>query len=272
MALNAISFNTSRVIGPAVAGMLIGFVGLPACFFVQAAGFIWTMYCTVRVGSNAGSLARGQQGSIWANLLDGLVYIRRTPLLLALLIAGGAPIVFGMAYVNLMPVFARDVLQIGATGLGTMMSAVGIGAMVGAFVTAGLSSYPRKGLAQLVSAAAFGVSLVVFAVSPWLALTLVSLALVGCFQALTQAVNQTILMITTPNEYRGRVISVFMMGWGLQPTVVLPAGWLTDQVGAPPTMLILGCIVIATVVLAAVRAPAIRVFRDEPSPSVLAHS
>jgi hypothetical protein len=111
--------------------------------------------------------------------------------------------------------------------------------------------------------------LVLFSLSPWLALSLLALAFIGCFQALTQAINQTMLMIATPNEYRGRVISVFMMGWGLQPTVVLPAGWLTDQIGAPPTLLILGVIVVGTMVMAAVWAPSIREFRDVPATSTV---
>jgi hypothetical protein len=99
----------------------------------------------------------------------------------------------------------------------------------------------------------------------------VALALLGGAQAITQAMNQTLLMMVTPDEYRGRMMSVFMLTWGISPLVFLPAGWLTDHVGAPFTIMLSGVLVFSTILYIGGRLAEIRGFRDpaagQPSPA-----
>jgi predicted MFS family arabinose efflux permease len=167
-----------------------------------------------------------------------------------------------MIYMNLMPVFARDVLDIGPTGMGTLMAAVGVGATIGSFISAGLSEHEHKGVLLLAFGVAFGVGLMLFAVSHWVALSVLALAIVGGCQAITQSMNQTLMMTATPNDYRGRVMSVMMLTWGLQPLVLLPAGWLTDHAGPQVTMLLSGFLVMVTMLLIGGVRSEIRNFRE----------
>jgi len=262
VALNSISFNISRVLGPALAGILVGFFGITACYLAQAGLFVWAMSWTLRVNPVRSERPWRAPGSPWDSLVDGLQFIKGSPALMTLLCVAAVPILLGMMYMNLMPVFARDVLDVGPTGLGTLMAAVGLGSVVGSFLAAALSNHRQKGLVLLGSGAAFGGGLMLFAVSHWLALSLIALSLVGVMHALTRVVNQTLIMMATPDEYRGRIMSVMMMTWGIQPLVLLPAGWLTDQVGVQITMLLSGFLVMSTMLLIGGARGEIRNFRE----------
>lgn len=266
VALNAISFNTARVLGPALAGVLIGVVGLGACFGFYALSLFWGMVWTLAISDAGGPSRGGQHGSMWGSLVGGIRYMKESPTITALMAVAAVPILLGMTYMQLMPVFARDVLSVGASGMGLLMSAVGAGSMVGAFISAALSDHPRKGLLLIVSGLVLGGALCVFAVSQWLPLSLAALAILGLAQALTMALDQTLLNLVTPNEYRGRMMSIYMMTWNFEPIVFLPAGWLTDQAGAPVTTVLAGVGVVAAMLVIGARMGEIRNFRDRDVP------
>lgn len=261
VALNAISFNTARVLGPALAGIFIGLWGLASCFVAQAAGFAWAVAWTVAIADRDAGRGQRPSGSLWGNLVDGLRYVKGSPAVVGLLAISAVPIALGMIYLQLMPIVARDVLSVGASGMGLLMTAVGMGSLVGSFVAAALSHHPGKGIIQVVGGVALGGAIGLFAVSHWLTLSLVSLALVGVAQAIVQAINQTLLNIITPNEYRGRVMSVYLMTWNLAPMVWLPAGWLADVAGAPFAILLSGLLVSTTTLLIGARDREIRQMR-----------
>jgi len=262
VALNAISFNTARVLGPALAGVLIGVWGLAACFLVQAGSLLWGMIWTLAISDAAKVPAGRQRGSIWRNLLDGLRFMKESRAISGLITIAAVPILFGMIYMQLMPVFARDVLEVGPSGLGLLMSAVGAGSMAGAFIAAAVSYHPRKGIILLGATAGLGGSIALFASSQWLVVALIALTLVGVTQAISMAMNQTLLNLLTTNEYRGRMNSIYMMTWNFEPLVFLPAGLLADQAGAPFTTILAGCLVIASVLVIGAREHEIREFQD----------
>lgn len=264
VALNAISFNTARILGPALAGALIGVWGLATCFLAQAVSLLWGMVWTLAIGEAAGEPAGRQHGSVWRNLLDGLRFMKRSRAISGLLTIAAVPILFGMIYMQLMPVFARDVLQVGPSGLGMLMSAVGAGSMAGAFVAAAVSHHPRKGMILIGSTAGLGCGVALFASSQWLAFAVIALTLIGIAQAISMAMNQTLLNLLTPNEYRGRMMSLYMMTWNFEPFVFVPAGWLADQAGAPFTTFLAGCVVVASVLVIGMREGEIRDFRGSP--------
>jgi MFS family permease len=263
ISLNAISFNSSRVLGPALAGMLIGFWSIPACYIFIAGLLTWAMYWTLQVRPSAHTGRQRPRGSVWANLVEGITYIRHSPAIIMLLGIAAVPVLLGMIYQNMMPIFARDILQVGPSGMGTLMTGIGVGSVVGSFAAAALSDYPRKGVIMLLCGVAFGVGLVFFALSQVLALSLIALALIGGCQALTQALNQTLLFTVTPNEIRGRVMSVFQLTWGLQPIVLLPAGWFTDHFGPQPTVTISGILVAVTIIVIGGLRSELRNLREE---------
>jgi predicted MFS family arabinose efflux permease len=269
VALNSISFNTSRVAGPALAGVLLGFWGMAACFWVQAAGQVWAMAWTLMISGAASAQKHRQIGGMWANGLDGLSCVKNSPLVLGLVVVGAIQLTLGLAYIQFLPAVARDVLQVGPSGLGMLMSAVGAGSLVGSVAAALFSAHPRKGVLMFASGAVMGVGLVLFGLSQWLALSIASLALVGVAQAVLQAMHQTLLMLATPGSYRGRVMSVFMMTWGASPLVLLPAGWLADAIGAPMTILLSGVLLVLALTAAAIWLPGIRGSGDDLEPQPL---
>jgi MFS family permease len=274
VALNSISFNTSRVLGPSIAGILVWIAALvtPAgaedagaltrnlalCFEVQAGMMLVALACTIAMSPAGGAHRERPGGSLWANLVDGLRYVYHTGPVRAVFLAACVPILVGSIYSQFMPVFARDVLAVGPSGMGALMSAIGVGSLIGSFALAALSSYPRKGLVLVGTGVGSGVSLIAFASSQSFALSLVALAATGFTLVVCLAIAQTLLTLTAPDEYRGRVLSIWSMIWSLEAITVLPAGWLADHAGAPVTVLICGIVVLAYFLLVASRKGQVR--------------
>jgi MFS family permease len=243
VALNSVSFNTSRVLGPSVAGILVWISGLSLCFSVQAVLMAVAVVCTIGISGAGRSSDASAHGSIWGSLVDGLAYVHRTRAVRAVFLVAAVPILIGSIYNQLMPVFARDVLDIGPSGMGALMSAVGFGSLVGSFLLAALSYYPRKGRIMIGMGLLSGVGLAMFALSQWLGLSLVALAVTGFALVVCLATGQTLLNLLAPNEFRGRVLSIWSMIWSFDAVTLLPAGWLTDHAGAPTTVLLSGALV-----------------------------
>jgi MFS family permease len=266
VALNAISFNFSRILGPSIAGFLLAVWGIGPCYLTQAGMLVISMLWTARIGAEdvRHGKSNAAQGSIWANLVEGLVYIRHSPTLMGVMIVAIVPIYLETTYQQLLPVFADDVLNVGAPGLAGMVTAIGVGSMIGGFVMAALSNHPRKGAVMIFIGTFSGITLAGFAVSTWMPLTLVLLAITGLTQAVTMAMGQTMANLIIPNEFRGRVMSVYLMLWSSSPLVMLPAGWATDHYGAPITVFVSGLLVIAFFVVAGLRRSVVRDFREEP--------
>jgi len=279
VALNSISFNTSRVLGPSIAGILVWIAALAVspgsgedgsllgnlalCFEVQAGLMLVAVACTIAMSSSGGARSERPRGSLWTNLVDGLRYVRHTGPVRAVFLTATVPILVGSVYAQFMPVFARDVLDVGPSGLGALMSAIGFGSMIGAFALAALSNYPRKGLIMMGTGVASGVSLAAFAASQSFGLSLVALAATGFSLVVCLAIGQTLLNLMVPDEYRGRVLSIWSMIWSLEAVTVLPAGWLADQAGAPVTVLICGIVVLVYFLIVGSRKGQVRDYRDD---------
>jgi MFS family permease len=261
VALNSIAFNTSRVLGPALAGALIGIWGIASCFMVQAAGFVWALVWTALISANgAPSWDRNRRESIWSSLVDGLRYVKSSPVISGLLVIAAVPILLGMSYMQLMPVMARDVLAVGASGMGLLMSTLGIGSVVGSFFSASMSEYPRKGLVLVGAGVVLGAGLITFALAPTVPAAIGALLVLGIAQALIMALNQTLLNLAVVDEYRGRVLSVYMMTWNLSPVVFMPLGALTDFTGPRFTLAIAGFLTAMSILAIGARVPAVREF------------
>ncbi len=233
IAMNSAGQNATRIVGPSLAGVLISAVGTAICFVAQAVGFVWAfiMSFQLRVPPVVQSRAKA---SVRENISDGLGYIRGSMTLSGLMVMAAVPILLAQPYMQMMPVFARDVLDAGSAGLGLLMAANGLGALVGVLLYGAYGHRVRRqGQFQIVTAAGFGVLLALFAVSPWFSLSLVLVALTGGVSSVYMAANNTIIQLTVDDAYRGRVMSVYMMTWGMMPFGTLPMGILTGVFGAP---------------------------------------
>ncbi|MCC6179711.1 MAG: MFS transporter [Chloroflexi bacterium] len=256
IALLSTGQNSGRVIGPALAGLLIAWFGVAASFGVQAIGFVLALICAAMLAPQPGAgLAR--RGSAAQNLVEGVRYVWGDPTVLALTSLQAIPAFLLMPYTQLLPIFARDILHTGPDGLGTLMTAMGVGAVLGSCCIVALP-VRRQGLFLFTSLTAFGLLLALFAVSAWMPLSIGLMGLIGVAQAIYLATNNTLVQLATPDELRGRVMSVYMMAWGLMPLGALPQGILADWFGAPIVLAgagLLGCVVILAM---AVRSPALR--------------
>jgi MFS family permease len=233
IALNSTSFNATRVIGPAIAGVLIAQLGVGACFIANTVSFV-----AVIVALLAMRLPPFQPSAthppVWAQLREGLAYVmgdRRVRTLVGLI---ALLAVFGFQFLTLLPVFARDVLGRGAVEYGWLMSAVGFGALAGALGIATFARHLRKGLVLTWSATTYGLIVTAFALSRNLALSLVLLVVGGFGMIVNAAMVNVTLQALAPDALRGRVLSVYTFAFiGLAPLGALQAGALAERFGAP---------------------------------------
>jgi MFS family permease len=228
--LNSVLVNVARVIGPAVAGVLIATVGEGPCFLANAASFAAVVASLVTLDHSA-IAPSPPSGREPGQLREGLRYIRRTPELgvpLAMMALAGA---LAYEFQVTLPVMARQGLHVGATGFGFMTAAMGVGAVVGGLFVANRG---RTGLPTLVLAAsAFGVVLLLTSLAPNLPTELVALALAGGASISFMSTGNSTLQLAAAPSMRGRVMSLWFVAFqGSTPIGGPIVGWVMAQVGA----------------------------------------
>jgi MFS family permease len=258
IALNSSMFNGARVIGPAIAGILVASIGEGWCFFANSASFIAVIIGLLLMKVTPRETAG--HGSMFEHIAEGFRYVRHTmPVRMLLLLIGLVSLV-GMPYTVLMPIFADRILHVGARGLGLLMGASGVGAVAGALTLAARTGV--RGLERLAALAAggFGASLIVFAVSRRLWFSLVILVPVGFSLMLQTACSNTLIQTMVPDRLRGRVMSLYsMMFMGMAPLGALLGGALASRVGAPWTVACGGALSTVGALLFYLRLPALQV-------------
>lgn len=242
IALNSSAFNAARVVGPSVAGLLISAVGLAWCYFLNAVSYVaviaglWMMRLPPWVRP-------ARAGGDWDRFREGVRYVRGDRRVFALIAMMAIVSIFGFPFLVLMPVFARDVLRVGAAGLGVLMAAVGIGAMLAALGLAAFGPRVRKGALLVWTGPLFGAAITGFALCRWFPLALVILPLCGGAMILNTAVTNTLLQSVVPDGLRGRVMGFFTFVFiGMAPFGAFQAGWLAEQLGAPTAVMIGGLV------------------------------
>jgi predicted MFS family arabinose efflux permease len=257
VALNAAGQNATRVVGPSLAGLLIALIGIAGTFAIAAALQILALTWTSRLPHDEPG-NRARTGTLWDNLTLGLRIVARDPFLVGLILLASAVTVLIMPYINLMPVFARDELGLGANGLGVLMACAGLGSVTGALLVARwreIASYPSI---QLLTAAAFAALVFVFAITPSAVPAALLLAGAGVISAAFMAINQTVLQLRVDDAVRGRVLSIYLLTWGLLPLGQLPLGALADRIGAPSATALACALAGGCIALIAIRYPALR--------------
>lgn len=260
-ALNTMAPNFSRVVGPSVAGVMLATPG------IGIAGVFWTMvlmYAIVIVSlfwlpaSTRPPRDSGGVGAVWDSLLEGFRYILGSPLHRGLLGAAFVLLVLGAPVLQIMPVFSEHVFDVGATGLGLLLSANGVGALIGSVGVATLTGMRRLGLIQIGFGFGFALSIVGFALAPSLPLAVVMIALFGAFQSCYMSLNSTMLMGNTDPRLYGRVLSINLMTFAVTPIAALPLAWASDQVDPRSAVGVAGVVMVAVLVALALFNPATR--------------
>jgi len=239
IALNSSMFNGARVLGPAIAGILVARIGEGWCFFANAVSYIAVIIGLLLM--RVISPVRAAMASPLEHMMEGFRFVNQTAPIRALLLLLGLVSLVGMPYVVLMPIFADQILHGGARGLGILMGATGVGALLGALTLAFREGV--KGLGRWVAwcCAGFGASLVIFALSRTFWVSVILLLPVGYCMMLQMACSNTLIQVMVPDALRGRVMAVYsMMFMGMAPIGALFGGALAERLGAPHTVAIGG--------------------------------
>jgi len=242
VAINSSVFNVCRLVGPALAGLLMGLWGPAVAFLLTGLSYVGVLSSLLRIQTReAGQPRVGVQRGLLSHVDEGVAYVRRVPRLGRALVLLGGLSIFCMNTNVLIPVFAQEVLRQEATGYGLLMSAMGAGALVGA-LTLVLRSHSGDPTGSRI-AAAFVLSgaLILLSFTRGFALALVVMALVGWGMVTFNAATNSTLQLHTPNFYRGRVMSLFsLMLVGVAPIGSLLTGTALEYLGASMTSLLAG--------------------------------
>jgi MFS family permease len=240
VAINSAGMNSMRLFAPSIGGFLLAVVGPQWVYFIMTAGYFWAVAFLVRVPgtpsaevlaerAESGRPQRRRQDA--AGLLDGVRYIMREPTLRTVLGINVLLILMSMPYMFLLPGFVASVLHEGPEKLGLLMSFAGAGSLIGSLVIASLPP-KRRGLLFLLASLFQGVMLIAFSASTWFWVTAPVMLVMGIGQAGRQSFSNVLVQTYSDDEHRGRVMSVYMMQFGLTSFGTFIVGVMAAIVGA----------------------------------------
>ncbi len=244
--LVSMAFGTSRIVAPSIAGFLIASAGASAVFLFSALGMSTMITLLFWVRSSIDKSSRVEShASLWANVLESLVYIRKNEALFKVILSALLNATLAMGFIHILPVLAKVVLKVDALGLGLLASAVGMGALSGLLSYPWLQSRISPRNLMLYALCTYCCALIAIALSVWFWLTFFLLILVGLGQANFLTCSQVILQTHVQDQYRGRVMGVFSLVWSL----VYLSGFILNFMGSligPSTALILNALIVLT--------------------------
>ena len=235
VAINSLGSNTMRIVGPALAGALIAGAGIEVAFAVQAAAYTFSVLATSRIKTKGMPTSRTTT-SVIRSMADGIDYARTNRDVLLLVVMAGIPALLVYPYVQYLPVFAGDVLNVGSVGYGLIASAVGYGSIIGALLAANLTNVKRRGAVLLWTTLIYTALVTLFALSSTFTVSFAVLVVAGIANSTYLMLNQVMIQLTVDDEYRGRVLSLYVMVNGITPFSALLMGALIGVFGAQATV------------------------------------
>ncbi len=235
IALLSAGLNSTRILGPSLAGPLVATLGVGGTLLLQSG-------CLALALVNTGRLpvtlpAEQPHVPFVRHIVDGLAYIQRAPVVRGLIVLASVPTMLVFPYLHLLPVFARDVLHLGPGGLGLLYTVGGAGALAGSLFVASLRRIRYRGRLMVGIIVVYGGVIAVFSLTRWLPLALGCLFAGGFLGASYMALNNALLHLAVDDEVRGRVMGLYMVTWGFMPLGALPMGALGDLIGVPGAVL-----------------------------------
>jgi len=228
VALNAFGMNSLRLLAPAVTGLLIDSFDFMSVYFTMTGMYLLAAVAAMLL-PHTQKIVRSINNPL-TDIMAGINYIRHNRTILLILVYSLGAIVLSMPYTTLMPIFTEDILHVGATGMGLLISASGAGAVIGSAILASMSNR-RRGLLLILSGGLVGVMLAAFSFSQNWYLSLALLAMVGFGLAGRMTLSVTLLQYYVKDAYRGRVMSVYLMEFGLTSVGTFAAGIIAASVG-----------------------------------------
>lgn len=248
LALNAVTWHGAGLLGPSLVGFLVGWIGIGGCFYVNVVSYLAIIVALawMRIPPHAG---QQEKMRMTESLLDGFAYIRQQGLILTLLIGSSFFSIFGRSYITLLPVIAKDVLQVGASGLGFISAAPGLGTIIGSLSLAALGGVKVDKRVLVIVLLGCAAALFIFALSERFATAFVMLVMVGGLSTVFDTLLHTLIQLAVADAYRGRVFGVYgLTAAGLREFGGMQAGFLAEW-GSAPLALEAGAVVVALVAL-----------------------
>ncbi len=251
ISMQNVAMNSTRVVGPALAGLFIAFVSIEGAYYLTALLYAFTVWAILRVPRSSGHVNR-TKSPLLTDIRAGLGHVFGDPMLRSLMASGLAVALFIMPYQVMLPGFADG---LGRTDLfGAMVAVSGLGGLVGSFGAAAIAQHPRKPFVQFLLGMTAGAALIALGVlSPLFGppAAFAMLALVGAVTTSYMTLNQTMIMTESRPEFRGRVMSISMLTFSAMPLMSLPLGLLADVIGGSATFVAQGAIVASVIALLA---------------------
>ena len=257
VAVGGTIWQLNRLVGPAVAGMLIYLIGIGLTYYFCFAASLSAVLLWLGIRL-APSSAAPSTGGVMHHMAEGLNFIRSHEIYYTFIGMTFFNSVFGMSYLILMPVFARSVLNVGAQGFGFLQSAGGAGALIGVLAVAWFSHSHGQSRLAIFGAIVFGIFLIAFALSNSYPLSLILAVALGVASQFYMTIISAILQVNLPNELRGRVMGIYGLTWELMPVGGMIAGAIAEFAGAPIAVGFGGFMVAAMAIAVAIFLPSVR--------------
>jgi predicted MFS family arabinose efflux permease len=220
--------NSFRILAPAATGFLIDALDFASVYYISGAMYGMASVCMFLMPKTAQKFSEGT--SALADIVDGMRYIRREKTMLLVLVATLFVMICGIPFLQLMPMITEDILMVGASGMGILLSVSGMGAITGSLILASLPNR-KRGTIMLVSGIIMGLALVVFGFSKVWLVSIFVVIFIGLGQTGHRASGNSLAQVYTPPEYRGRVMSFMMMGIGFSSLGTFFAGVMAEAIG-----------------------------------------
>ena len=257
VALNNASMNVTRAFGPALAGILIAYLSTAVVFYIVAAVYVFSALSVVRLKSTVVAPAAARKG-VLGDIKEGMRYALGDPTLRGLIIMAFIPAAFGYTLFALMPAWASETLLVTSFELGYLMAVMGISALVGTIGLASMRNLNGRGMILLVISSIWGLTVVGLAFSMEFFTAVFFLLAYGLLSSLYMSLNMTLSQIYAEPEKRGRVMSLFMMTFGLMPLGAIPFGEAAEVIGTAQALSFSGIVLTALTLIFAVAYPHFR--------------
>jgi MFS family permease len=261
VAVGGTIWQLNRLVGPAVAGMLNYWIGIGPSYYFSFFASLIAVCLWLGIRLTTAPIAPSA-GGVVQHMAEGLNFIRKNEVFYTFIGMTFFNSVFGMSYLVLMPVFARNVLDVGSKGFGFLQSAGGAGALIGVLLVAWFSHARGKGRQAIFGATAFGLLLIAFAFSVSFPLSIILTVALGVASQFYMTIISAILQVNLPNELRGRVMGIYGLTWELMPVGGMIAGAIAEFAGAPMAVGIGGFMVAGMALAVALFLPNIRRLED----------
>lgn len=257
VALNNSAMNLTRIIGPAAAGFLIIFIQTSGVFYLISIIYVFSALSLLMVRVDTAQ-SKSAKKSVGKDIIEGLRYVWNDVNLRGLILMAFIPSLFGFTLFALLPVWAREALNVNSSDLGILMTMMGVGALIGTLGLAAIRRFSRRGLLLLGCGIVWGVMLVGLANSQIYPVAMPFLLIIGLISSVYMSLNMTLTQLSAAPEMRGRVMSIMMMTFGLMPIGALPFGTIAEYIGTANSLTISGALLALLILAFGLAYPAFR--------------